>query len=358
MQDVRRIALELRPKVLDDYGLVSALERLATHLLDRRPASPSTSRPSSAPSGLPTELETALYRIVQEGLTNVAKHADPSRASVLLTPKNGSVLLVLEDDGRGFDPAKAAERRARARGDARAGRAARGPPHDRVERGRRHDARRRGARPVIRVLIVDDHAVVRDGLRLVLEKHDDIEAVGEAGSVDEAVEQARGLQPDLVLLDLAMPGKPGLQAMPGLLRGEPGGEGADPLDGGRPALRPGGVRRRRARLPAQGGRRERGRRRDPRGRRRRPLRPPRARRAADRERAAAGAAPREDPLSDREREVLTLLALGHTNHEIAKQLFISVRTAEAHRAHIMKKLGLESRAELVRYAIANGLRQI
>jgi DNA-binding NarL/FixJ family response regulator len=65
-----------------------------------------------------------------------------------------------------------------------------------------------------------------------------------------------------------------------------------------------------------------------------------------------------DPLSDREREVLTLLALGHTNHEIAKQLFISVRTAEAHRAHILKKLGLASRAELVRYAIANGLRQI
>ena len=56
--------------------------------------------------------------------------------------------------------------------------------------------------------------------------------------------------------------------------------------------------------------------------------------------------------------MLTLLALGHTNHEIAKQLFISVRTAEAHRAHIMKKLGLASRAELVRYAIANGLHQI
>ena len=67
--------------------------------------------------------------------------------------------------------------------------------------------------------------------------------------------------------------------------------------------------------------------------------------------------PRDDPLSDREREVLTLLALGHTNHEIAKQLFISVRTAEAHRAHIMKKLGLASRAELVRYALANGLRR-
>jgi two-component system, NarL family, response regulator NreC len=63
----------------------------------------------------------------------------------------------------------------------------------------------------------------------------------------------------------------------------------------------------------------------------------------------------EDPLSDREREVLRLLALGHTNQEIAKELYISVRTAETHRAHIMQKLRLSSRAELVRYALDEGL---
>ena len=63
----------------------------------------------------------------------------------------------------------------------------------------------------------------------------------------------------------------------------------------------------------------------------------------------------EDPLSEREREVLRLLALGHTNQEIAQMLFISVRTAETHRAHIMQKLRLSSRAELVRYALAHGL---
>jgi two-component system response regulator NreC len=63
----------------------------------------------------------------------------------------------------------------------------------------------------------------------------------------------------------------------------------------------------------------------------------------------------EDPLSDREREVLRLLALGHTNQEIAKQLFISVRTAETHRAHIMQKLSLQTRAELVRYALEQGM---
>jgi signal transduction histidine kinase len=104
MQDVRRIALELRPKVLDDYGLVSALERLATSFQSQTGIAVDLEARLSE-GRLPTEVETALYRIVQEGLTNMAKHAEPSRASVLVTPKHGSVLVVLEDDGRGFDPA-------------------------------------------------------------------------------------------------------------------------------------------------------------------------------------------------------------------------------------------------------------
>ncbi len=103
MQDVRRIALELRPKVLDDYGLVSALERLASSFQTQTGIAVDLEAQIGA-NRLPNEVETALYRIVQEGLTNMAKHAEPSRASVLVTPKNGSVLLVLEDDGCGFDP--------------------------------------------------------------------------------------------------------------------------------------------------------------------------------------------------------------------------------------------------------------
>src|SRR5205823_2292553 len=71
--------------------------------------------------------------------------------------------------------------------------------------------------------------------------------------------------------------------------------------------------------------------------------------------AEAKARAESDPLSDREREVLRLLALGHTNQEIAKLLFISVRTAETHRAHVMQKLRLSTRAELVRHAIRQGL---
>jgi DNA-binding NarL/FixJ family response regulator len=210
---------------------------------------------------------------------------------------------------------------------------------------------------VIRVLIVDDHAVVREGLRLVLEKHADLEAVGEAGTVDEAIEQAGRLHPDLVLLDLAMPGKPGLQALPGLLRADPGVKVLilsmedDPryvreafAAGARGYLLKEAVANEvvdAIREVAAGGRY---------------VHPELGARLVENE--PPPEARSSDPLSDREREVLTLLALGHTNHEIAKQLFISVRTAEAHRAHILKKLGLASRAELVRYAIANGLRQI
>jgi DNA-binding NarL/FixJ family response regulator len=209
----------------------------------------------------------------------------------------------------------------------------------------------------VRVLIVDDHAVVREGLRLVLEKHHDLEAVGEAGNVDEAVEQAAALKPDLVLLDLAMPGKPGLQAMPGLLRADPDVKVLilsmedDPryvreafAAGARGYLLKEAVANEvvgAIREVAAGGRY---------------VHPELGARLIESEPSTDER--RDDPLSDREREVLTLLALGHTNHEIAKQLFISVRTAEAHRAHILKKLGLASRAELVRYAIANGLHQV
>jgi two-component system response regulator NreC len=169
---------------------------------------------------------------------------------------------------------------------------------------------------VIRLLIVDDHAIVRSGLRLLLESEEDIECVGEAGSAEEAVRLARREQPDVVLLDVVMPGRSGIEATPDILAAAP--EAHEVSAGGRyvhPTLG--------ARLVV-----------------------------ADQQARARAEA---DPLSEREREVLRLLALGHTNQEIAKMLYISVRTAETHRAHIMQKLRLSTRAELVRYAIANDL---
>jgi signal transduction histidine kinase len=103
LQDVRRLAVELRPSALDDFGLVAALERLADSFAEQSGISVDF-QAALADERLPAEAETALYRIVQESLTNVVKHAQARRVSILLTRKDGAVKAVVEDDGRGFDP--------------------------------------------------------------------------------------------------------------------------------------------------------------------------------------------------------------------------------------------------------------
>ena len=103
LQDVRRLAVELRPSALDDFGLVAALERLAASFAEQTGITVDF-QTALADERLPEEVETALYRIVQESLTNVVKHARARRVSILLARKNGAVKAVVEDDGRGFDP--------------------------------------------------------------------------------------------------------------------------------------------------------------------------------------------------------------------------------------------------------------
>jgi two-component system response regulator NreC len=208
---------------------------------------------------------------------------------------------------------------------------------------------------VIRVLVVDDHAVVRTGLRLLLEVEDDIEVVGEAENGRRAVFETIQGQPDIVLMDVVMPEQGGIESIKPVLEAAPEAkvlvlsmqddpayvreafasgasgyvlkEAADTelVDAVRQVAGGGSYVH-----PTLGARLI-------------------AAEAAERRRAVV------DPLSEREREILRLLALGHTNQEIAKMLYISVRTAEAHRAHIMRKLRLSTRAELVRYALQEGL---
>jgi two-component system response regulator NreC len=207
----------------------------------------------------------------------------------------------------------------------------------------------------LRVVIVDDHAVVRTGLRLVLDAADDIETVGEAGDAREAVFEVRAQKPDVVLMDVTMPGKSGIEAIPDVLKEVPEAKVLvlsmeDDPKYVREAFSAGAagyVLKEAAdaevvvaiREVAGGGRY---------------VHPSLGARlaAADAEAARAAA---DEVLSEREREVLRLLALGHTNQEIAKMLYISVRTAETHRAHIMQKLRLGTRAELVRYALDHGM---
>jgi two-component system, NarL family, response regulator NreC len=207
----------------------------------------------------------------------------------------------------------------------------------------------------ITVVVVDDHAVVRSGLRLLLDQEPDIETIGEAGDGREAVFEVRAKHPDIVIVDVTMPGESGIDVLPKLLRESPetkalvlsmhddpsyvrdafaAGAGGYVLKEAVDAEVVAAVRQ-----IAAG---------------KRYVNPDLGARLVEAE-AKARAEAEADPLSDREREVLRLLALGHTNQEIAKMLYISVRTAETHRAHVMQKLRLATRAELVRYALERGI---
>jgi two-component system response regulator NreC len=210
----------------------------------------------------------------------------------------------------------------------------------------------------IRVLVVDDHSVVRAGLKLLLEQAEDLEPVGEAASGREAVFEARRLEPDVILLDLVMPDGGGLDVLPTLVHEHPRTKVVvlsmqDDPRYVRQAFESGAMGYilkeavdtdvATAIRTVAGGSRY--------------VHPTLgARLVAAEARAARRAA--DDPLSSREHEVLRLLALGYTNGEIADELFISVRTAETHRSHILHKLHLATRADLVRYALEERLLEV
>jgi len=201
------------------------------------------------------------------------------------------------------------------------------------------------------IVLADDHTVVRNALRLLLDAESDFEVVAEAGDADTAVRYARGHKPTVLILDLNMPGRASLDAVPDIRAASPDTEVVVLTMQNEPAF---------ARRALQAG-----------------VRGYVLKEAADAElvqavrsaaagdtylqpalgaRLAAGEANGDgEELSDRERDVLRLIALGHTNAEVAEQLFISIRTVESHRAHIQQKLSLSSRAELVRYALEHGM---
>lgn len=205
--------------------------------------------------------------------------------------------------------------------------------------------------PVITVLIVDDHALVRAGVRARLAGEADIAPVGEAGTTAEAISLAKRLQPNLVLLDLVLPRTSGIDAIPLLIGVAPDSwilmmSAQASASSVRRALRAGaaghiskgssdhaliGAIRRICAGETY-------------------VEPSLGARLAVGDQIAA-----LQPLSEREHDVLCELALGYTNQEIAQRLFISVRTVDTHRAHLMRKLRLGTRAELVMFALAHGL---
>jgi two-component system, NarL family, response regulator NreC len=208
---------------------------------------------------------------------------------------------------------------------------------------------------VIRVLVVDDHLLVRSGLRRVLDAVSDIEVVGEAGDVKEAVFEAREKKPDVVLMDVVMSGQSGIEGVPLVLKEAPMSKVLmlsiedDPryVRAAFAAGAAGYVVKEAVDVEVVQALRE-----VAAGRRYLDSALGARLVAAEAEEKVRAAA---DPLSKRERQVVRLLALGYTNQEIAKMLQMSVRTAETHRAHTMQKLRLRTRAELVRYAIEQRL---
>jgi two-component system, NarL family, response regulator NreC len=205
----------------------------------------------------------------------------------------------------------------------------------------------------ITIVLADDHAVVRRGLELLLDAEDDFEVVATIGDVQGAIRTTRGYKPDVLVLDLNMPGGSSLDAIPEIMAASPQTRIAVLTMQDEPAF---------ARQAFGAG-----------------AMAYVLKEAADDElvtavrRAAAGetyltpqlgarmaAEPLvptgpPDDLSEREVEVLRMIALGHTNAEIAEHLFLSIRTVESHRAHIQQKLCRSSRADLVRYALDHGL---
>ena len=202
----------------------------------------------------------------------------------------------------------------------------------------------------VSIVLADDHAVVRSALRLLLEAEPDLEVVAEAGDIESTVRYVRGHKPDVLVLDLNMPSGRSLGAVPEMLEASPGTSvvvltmETDPSYA-REAIQTGvlGYVLKEAvdeelvsavRLASAG---------------RTYLQPELG------AKLAAGAGELADGLSERELEIVRLIALGHTNTEIAEQLFLSVRTVESHRAHVQEKLKLNKRSDLVRYALERGL---
>jgi PAS domain S-box-containing protein len=385
IQATRTLTFELSPPVLHELGLGAALEWLA-HQLEANYGIACRFHDDRRPKPLSDDLRVELFQAVRELLTNTGKHSRAASASLRAWVDGGQLYIEVTDDGTGFDPEK--QRResaglgwglfgirerlahlgAHMELDTAPGRGTRVVLSAPLGETLPATANETVASPAstaatpartIRILLADDQQLTRAGLRSLLEREQDLQVVAEAGNGRQAVELARECQPDVVVMDVAMPELNGIEATRQIIAASPeikviglsmhsdrqyvlemlraGATGYLLKDCAQEDLAQ-AVRIVQANLtflsPGLAG-------------------------AVVRdfvEPAAAGDGPTGAPeLTPREVEVLTLLAQGQATKEIAHTLGVSVKTVETHRQHIMEKLGETSVAALTRFAIQRGL---
>ncbi len=232
-QDVDRLALELRPTTLDDLGLQVALQQHVEEWSGHHNIAAEFQMTGSEQRPIPPEIEIVLYRVVQEALTNVLKHSDARHVSILLERRADQVRTIIEDDGRGFDPETVRqqnrlgllgmqERVALVGGtvtiETTIGRGTSVFVHIPTP-GKRMTM----TATKLRIFLADDHAIIREGLALLIGTQPNMEVVGQAGDGHSTLQHVLECQPDVVVMDVSMPGMNGAlvtaqlcQACPGI----------------------------------------------------------------------------------------------------------------------------------------------
>lgn len=365
---VRDLALLLRPSMLDDFGLLPALNWHAREMSKRTGLNVRISA-DPASDDLPDEHKTCIYRLVQEALNNAARHASARNLQVAVRNQADRVIFSVQDDGSGFDKASVRglgllgmEERVRRLGgtfhiDSQLGRgttiAAELPLRNWQKRGRKWQKQK--IMPPIRILLADDHAVVRDGLRALLDPQPDLVIVAEASDGRECIDLAEEHSPDVVMMDVAMPKMNGIEATRRILASNPstavvilsmhqdesyvlqslkaGAKGYllkdSPRENVLEAIRSAAkglafLSRKVSRMLQED---------------------------YIEQLQSKGLDDSYELLTDREREILQLLAEGRANKEVANLLNISPTTVETHRGHILRKLSLHGTADLILYAV-------
>ncbi|MGC9334039.1 MAG: response regulator, partial [Anaerolineae bacterium] len=384
LREMRQLIFELRPPVLDKEGLVTAL-RARLDAVESR-AGIQTELRVSGERRLPHALEKALYRVLQETLNNVVKHARAARVTLDLNFADDAVVLQVSDNGIGFDPAAARmggclglegmNERLRAMGGRLQVESAPGKGTKvtvQIDTSRALPSKpapvslprmltlpgpdpRSLPHTPIRVLVADDHAIVRKGIRALLETQAGVEVVGEAGNGQETLDRVEELQPDVVLMDLLMPGVDGIEATRRIVARQPKARilvltSFSSDEKIFPALRAGAL----GYLLKDSGPEDllqaiqhvyHG---------RSSLDPLVASKVLRELTQPSDRPPAPGTLSEREREVLRLLGHGLSNREIADKLVITQATVRSHLSNILSKLHLDNRPQAVLYALREGV---